>query len=125
MIYSPKVNKSELGVTLARSNSSPFSSTMSVSLTPPTGQRVKLTGLSTNGVVNTGLTISIAGSVVVSDSFSNGSDSTFTIGSNTAYTGTLPPYKQIESLEGGIDEVVWIQAPTLNTSAYYSYEYGD
>lgn len=125
MIYSSKAQDSTIAIGDVTSGTVPTTSLgLSIGLTPPAGQRVILTGLSTNGVINTGITITVGGNTVYTGSFANGSDSTFTVGSNTSYTGTTPPYKQIESIEGGTDETITIVSANTVTKTFYSYSFG-
>lgn len=95
-----------------------------ITLTPPSGQRVKLTALSSSGVTQTNLTtITVGANVVVSDAL---------MGQN----GANPPdvdefligfgfYNQVPIL-GDIDEVIEISTNVATSQGtFYTYQFGE
>ena len=104
-----------------------------LTLTPPSGQRVKLTHLSTTAAAGAqvGISVIIGGVSVVSVlSVDGGSPqapgSRFSVGSFQAYGVGNPPSGNHLQFTGKIDEVLTIEknAGATTTTLYYGYEYG-
>lgn len=103
---------------------------LNITLTPPTGQRVRLTHLSTEtGEQVSGVKITIGGSDVLVNKKLKGdapaAPSEFSVGSFQAYTAGQPPSGNIQHITGGVDEVMVILGATLSVSVYFSYEFGE
>ncbi len=107
-----------------------------VTVTPPPGQRVRLTHLSTTaGVSQTGIRVSFGGSIVRSGTV-NGEDpegtggvsSTFSIGSYQAYPAGLPPSHNYMQWTGDTDEALTLtkyDAGATAQTVYYGYQLGE
>ena len=100
-------------------------------LTPPLGERVKLTGLIagfTETTVEIDIAIKVNAVAVITGSLSGGAlsvDGEFMVGVSVA----TPQFKQpgsISSITGGVDEVIAVNKTTGTTgdSTHYSYEFG-
>lgn len=103
-----------------------------VTLTPPVGQRVRLTHLSTtSAVTQVNITVRFdAIDLVTAKSIKGDSPqgpTEFSIGSYQAYTAGLPPSGNHKYITGKIDEVLYIILTTATTTAelYYAYEFGE
>tara|TARA_R110000787_G_scaffold30833_1_gene82335 strand:- start:3 stop:404 length:402 start_codon:yes stop_codon:yes gene_type:complete len=103
---------------------------LNIVLTPPDGQRVRLTHLSTSGANEvSGVSIDIgAANVVVSKTLSGGTPllaSKFSVGSYQDYAAGTPPSGNYTYFTGGINEIMTISGGTLSTTVYYGYEFGE
>ena len=102
-----------------------------VTLTPPSGQRVRLTHLSNVAALTESNISVIVGGVDVTGVVSiNGgapTGSSRSVGSFQAYAAGNPPNGNHTHLTGGTDEVVVIRKTTGSTSndLYYSYQFGE
>ena len=103
-----------------------------ISLTPPVGQRVKLTHLSTvAGDVESNMTVTIGTTdvtgVVAIDGNSPTGAGVITIGSYQAYPAGNPPATNFLQLTGKVNEVVKVTKNAGNTSfdVFYGYEFGE
>ena len=102
-----------------------------LTLTPPSGQRVRLTHLSTtSGSQQSGMSVLIGG-VDITGVVSIKGDApvytgTLSIGSYQAYTAGSPPNANHSQFTGSIDEPVIIRKNAGNTTVtiYYGYEFG-
>ena len=108
-----------------------------VTLTPPAGQRVRLTHLSTGsgGAVRFYISVLFGSTEVLSNKnisgeqpFSgSGLSDKYSVGSYQDYAAGLPPNQNYEYFTGDVDEALIIrvnQAGGSNT-LYYGYEYGE
>ena len=108
----------------------PGSSPFSVLISAPSGQRVRLTGLSTNTGRIFGGEISIGGVSIGRAAFGDASNgNNLSIGSHKDFTGSIPPFRNYEFITGGVDEDVIISSdapiPPTASIIYYAYEFGD
>ncbi len=102
----------------------PFNTTNTVSITPPLGERVRLTSIVSGGAKQTNLTtLSIGGVDVVTDvelsrsGVIDPSSNEFSIGYGTPSQ---------EPITGGIDQVLEIKTNVARSqSTGYSYQFGD
>ena len=103
-------------------------------ITPPTGQRVRLTHLSTApGNVEAGIVVAFGGVDVILGSV-NGASPTrtgnlyYSVGSYQPYAAGDPPMQNWDYFTGDTDEVLTIRqqtsTPTLNL-IYYGYQFGE
>ena len=110
----------------ATSSASPL-----LTLTPPSGQRVRLTHLSTQaGDVQTGISVDFGTTTVISNSAISGATPTFgsrSVGSFQPYAAGVPPQGNVIYLTGKTDEAVVITLGAGSTAEiiYYGYEYGE
>ena len=102
-----------------------------LTLTPPAGQRVKLTHLSTlSGSIQSGISVIIGGSTVINaltvDGGSPNSASKFSLGRYQPYAAGDPPFGNYSQFTGRTDEVLTITKNAGNTTTvlYYAYEFG-
>ena len=101
-----------------------------LTLTPLSGQRVRLTHLSTVSAVGQGaITVSIGSSdiltsaTIVGDGLGGSS-----VGSYQPYTAGVPPYGNYRYFTGGVGEALTIRTTTASTTSqiiYYGYQYGE
>jgi len=94
-----------------------------VTLTPPTGQKVKLTSISSSGVAQTNLTtISVGGSAVVTDAILN----QVNIGCDVDELSINNGAGNQDVITGDVDEVLEIST-NVSTSqgTFYSYQFGE
>jgi len=100
-----------------------------LTLTPPSGQRVRLTHLSTAaGTSQITISITIGGVTVILFGGINGGDPSvgFSVGSYQPYAAGIPPNKNYEHFTGATDEVLNITSNNATTTTiYYGYEYGE
>lgn len=105
-------------------------------ITPPTGQKVRLTHLSTGvGLEEAGITISFGAVDILTNGIINGSDPKATnaagkyisIGSYFSFAGATPPAGNFQNVTGGANEALKINKSGGNTAnvIYYSYELGE
>ena len=101
-------------------------------LTPPSGQRVRLTHLSTTSpTIQINITVRFdAIDLVTAKSVQGDSPQApaeFSIGSYQPYTAGLPPSGNHKHITGKIDEVLYIILTTSTTAVdlYYAYEFGE
>ena len=101
-------------------------------ITPPPGQRVRLTHLSTTSpVVQINITLRFdAVDLVTAKSVSGDipqADSQFSIGSYQPYTAGAPPNGNHKHVTGKTDEVLYIilTTSTITVDLYYAYEFGE
>ena len=102
-----------------------------VTLTPPTGQRVRLTHLSTTAGTNqSGVSVNIGTKTVIDQLDLDGDSPTatvkFSVGNYQAYAAGTPPVSNFHKFTGGKNEDIVISKNTGNTttSIYYGYEFG-
>ena len=100
-------------------------------ITPPTGQRVRLTHLSTTAGANqTGISINIGAETVIDQLDLDGDSPTatvkFSVGNYQPYAAGNPPASNYKQFTGGKNEDVVISknAGNTTTSIYYGYEFG-
>tara|TARA_R110000822_G_scaffold170068_4_gene309954 strand:- start:432 stop:833 length:402 start_codon:yes stop_codon:yes gene_type:complete len=103
---------------------------LNVVLTPPTGQRVRLTHLSTSGTnEEPSVTVSIDGNdIIVSKTLSGGTPlapAKFSVGAFQAYPAGTPPNGNYTNVTGNTDEIIVISGGALSTTVYYGYEFGE
>ena len=102
-------------------------------VTPPPGQRVKLTNLSTSaGFEQSGISILFGATSVLSEKIISGPAPTvgtnrYSIGSYQPYAAGIPPSGNHTFITGDIDEVLVINKNAGNTARdiYYAYEFGE
>ena len=101
-----------------------------VTLTPPSGQRVILTHLSTKPAQtesNMGVTVGgvdVTGSISVKGDLPSGAS--ISVGSYLPYTAGIPPSNNHRQIYGGTDEVVVIRKTGVTVNdLYYSYIIGE
>ena len=103
-------------------------------LTPPSGQRVRLTHLSTGaGFDQNGISILFGTTTVLSEKFISGpapdigAQERFSIGKYQPYAAGAPPNGNHLYITGKINEALTINKNTGGTARdlYYSYEYGE
>ena len=105
-----------------------------VTLTPPTGQRVRLTHLSTAaGNVEAGIRVIFGSTIVILGGVNGGNPSRtgnlyYSVGSYQPYAVGDPPMQNWEYFTGDTDEALIIEqqfgVPTLNL-IYYGYQFGE
>ena len=102
-----------------------------LTLTPPSGQRVRLTHLSTTaGAAQTGISVLLGASTVIDelelDGDSPNTTAKFSVGNYQAYGAAAPPFGNYSQFTGKANEVVTILKNAGNTTAtvYYGYEFG-
>lgn len=102
-----------------------------LTLTPPAGQRVKLTNLSTTAATNqVGISVVIGASTVITeldlDGDSPNTAAKFSVGNYQAYAAAAPPLANYNQFTGKTNEVLTILKNAGNTTVtvYYGYEYG-
>jgi hypothetical protein len=112
--------------------SSPDGTGRAITLTPPAGQRVRLTHLSTSaGDELAGMSIVFGSTTVVSSLALNGdlpnSTARFSVGSFQEYTAGVPPLTNYKYWTGGKDEAMSIFIPVAVTTVafYYGYQFGE
>ena len=100
-------------------------------LTPPSGQRVRLTHLSTTAGANqVGISVTLGSDVVITeldlDGDSPNTTAKFSVGSYQAYGAAAPPLANYSQFTGKVDEALTITKNAGNTvsTIYYGYEYG-
>ena len=99
-------------------------------VSPPPGQKIKLTHLSTfNSLAEADISVGFGGTVFINATI-NGSDPTvgsFSVGSYQPYEGTLPPVGNVQSVSGDTDEPLLISkgVGSTGTTIYYAYELGE
>ena len=103
-----------------------------ITLTPPSGQRVRLTHLSNEVGVNETVMSIFLGALDVTGSVAiNGADPTgsgvVSIGSYAAYLQAQPPSGNVRYITGKVDEVLTVKknSGTLVGTLYYGYEFGE
>ena len=101
-----------------------------LTLTPPAGQRVRLTHLSTaSGTNQLSISITIGGVTVIAFGSVNGSDPSlggFSIGSYQPYAAGNPPNGNYKYFTGATDEVLNIISSNVTTTTiYYGYQFGE
>ena len=118
-------------VTRAVASSSLSIGATTVTITPPSGQRVRLTHLS-NEAGNTETNIDVIfGSTTVFSGSVNGSDPTgsgvLTVGSYMTYSQVQPPSGNVRSITGKTGEALTIEksSGTIVATLYYGYEFGE
>ena len=106
--------------------------TMNLLLTPPIGQRARLTHLSTTAGVNqSSISIFLGTVTVLSSKTINGgspvaSSNSFSIGSYQPYGAGSPPSGNHPFITGKTDEVINITSSgALSNTIYYAYEFGE
>ena len=104
-----------------------------LTLTPPSGQRVRLTHLSTTaGVSQTGISVATGASTIISNRELNGDspiafpDFDFSVGNYQPYSAGSPPSGNYHQFTGKTDEVLTLIKNAGNTTVtiYYGYEFG-
>ena len=100
-------------------------------LTPPSGQRVRLTHLSTTaGASQVGISVTLGSDVVITeldlDGDSPNTTAKFSVGSYQAYGAAAPPLANYSQFTGKTNEALTITKNAGNTvsTIYYGYEYG-
>ena len=102
-----------------------------LTLTPPSGQRVRLTHLSTTaGTSQSGVSVLFAAETVVSEDVIDGdvpSAGSVSVGSYQDYTAGAPTRGNYLFWTGGANEVLTIVKNAGNTSQtiYYGYQFGE
>ena len=107
-----------------------------LTLTPPAGQRVRLTALSqTAASEQAGISVLFDATVIISEARlrsgapegTNGATKDFAVGPYFDYAGILPPVGKFQHFTGKADEVLTVTKNTGNTAAniYYGYEFGE
>ena len=101
-----------------------------LTLTPPTGQRVRLTHLSTTAGTNRPSIKLRFGSLDITPTYTlDGDDpsSNFTVGSYQDYSAGNPPSGNFEFFTGDTDEVFYIISTAISGTGtiYYGYEFGE
>ena len=101
-------------------------------LTPPAGQRVRLTHLSTDVAVEQGgISVVFGATTVISEKIVAGGQPRgplrFSIGTFQAYVAGAPPNGNFPAMTGKVNEALTIVKNAGNTSQaiYYGYEYGE
>ena len=102
-----------------------------LTLTPPAGQRVRLTHLSTTAGANqVGISVLIGASTLISeldlDGDSPNTTAKFSVGNYQSYAAGTPPVSNFHQFTGKTDEALTIVKNAGNTTVtiYYGYEYG-
>ena len=102
-----------------------------LTLTPPSGQRVRLTHLSTvSGSQQAGMSVLIGGVDITGTVSVKGDAPTHTgqisIGSYQPYTAGNPPSANLSQITGNIGDTIVIRKGAGNTTVtiYYGYEFG-
>lgn len=102
-----------------------------LTLTPPSGQRVRLTHLSTTAAANqVGISVVIGGSTLISELDLDGDSPNtavkFSVGNYQPYGVAAPPMTNYSQFTGKTNEVLTILKNAGNTTVtvYYGYEYG-
>ena len=100
-------------------------------ITPPSGQRVRLTHLSTTAGANqVGISVTLGSDVVITeldlDGDSPNTVAKFSVGNYQAYGAAAPPMSNYHQFTGKVDEALAITKNAGNTTAtiYYGYEFG-
>ena len=103
-----------------------------VTLTPPAGQKVRLSNLSNvAGLSETNISVIIGGVDITGVMTLNGgapnATSVFSVGSYQAYSAGDPPRGNYKSFTGGTDEVVIVRKTTgsLSNDLFYGYQFGE
>ena len=102
-----------------------------LTLTPPSGQRVRLTHLSTQaGSVQTGISVDFGAATVIGNDAISGAtpnSGSRSVGSFQAYAAGTPPQGNTIYLTGKLDEsvVITLGAGSTTSIIYYGYEYGE
>ena len=99
--------------------------------TPPAGQRVRLTHLSTTAGANqTGISVTIGSETVINaldlDGDTPNTAAKFSVGNYQPYGAAAPPMSNYRQFTGKVDEAIAIVKNAGNTTAtiYYGYEFG-
>ena len=107
------------------------SATPLLTLTPPSGQRVRITHRSTQaGNVQTGISVTFGTAAVISNSAISGAtpnSGARSVGSFQPYAAGLPPHGNVIYLTGKTDEAAVVTLGVGSTAEviYYGYEYGE
>ena len=105
-----------------------------LTVTPPAGQRVRLTHLSTGaGFDQNGISILFGTTTVLSEKFISGpapdigAQERFSIGKYQPYAAGIPPNGNHPFITGKVDEALVINKNSGNTTRdiYYAYEFGE
>ena len=102
-----------------------------LTLTPPTGQRVRFTHLSTTaGVSQAGISVLFAAESVISEDVINGgapNAGSISVGSFQEYAAAAPPSGNYLFWTGKADEALTVVKNAGNTAQiiYYGYEFGE
>ncbi len=102
-----------------------------LTLTPPSGQRVRLTHLSTSAATTVdSISILFDAVLIVDDESLEGDNPTvdrFSVGSYQPYAAGLPPFSNFIYFTGNTDEVLTIVKALGSTlqNIYYGYEFGE
>ena len=101
-----------------------------VLITPPAGQRVRLTHLSTSGAPLPNVSILFGSTTLVDEADLYGDfpawPARFSVGSFQAYAAGAPPSGNHKYVTGKTDEVLNItSAASVATTMYYAYEFGE
>ena len=101
-------------------------------ITPPAGQRVRVTHLSTIAAGNTSVSqiTLVFGSTTILSSATIGSQpqlaNRYAIGSYQPYNAGVPPFGSHKYITGKVDEAFTVTAGTSTaTILYYAYEFGE
>jgi hypothetical protein len=98
-------------------------------ITPPIGQRVKLTTLVKQGLTQAGYTITVGSTVVVNnltltDEIDNPVAGSFLVGSTPVFQNNYGS-RGITEILGGVDEAITVNSANItNSKIYYSYQFG-
>ena len=102
-----------------------------LTLTPPTGQRVRLTHLSvTAGPAQSGISVLLGAATVIDELTLDGdtpnTTANFSVGKYQPYAAGAPPMSNFPQFTGKVDEALIILKNAGNTSIdlYYGYEFG-
>ncbi len=103
-----------------------------ITLTPPSGQRVRLTHLSTtagSGFQEIGVTVLFGSTVVVNHNINGSVPSAngYSVGSYQPYAAAAPPQRNYTHWTGAEDEVLTVVKNTGNTvyEIFYGYQFGE
>ena len=103
-----------------------------LTLSPPAGQKVRLTHLSTDvAAEQAGISVVFGSTTVISEKIVAGGQPRgplrFSVGSYQAYAAGAPPNGNYPTMTGKLNEVLTITKNAGNTGQdiYYGYEYGE
>mgnify|MGYP003679108715 CR=1 FL=1 len=123
------VKRGEFVALAAASGFNVAPNTMNIILTPPQGQRVRLTHLSTSGAneqsdaaIKFGVTTLINGTIFGSTPTAG----RYSVGSMQPYAAGLPPSGNHKNVTGKTDETLTLSSSVpLTTTVFYAYEFGE
>ena len=116
---------------LMGSGVSTSSGSFDIIITPPAGQRVRLTHLSTvQGVIRADITVIFGTQQVLSNVViappTNPFTAVYSVGSYQNYQSGLPPFRNYEYFTGETDEALTLRSgPGTSGTFYYGYQFGE